>query len=127
MTRDGWPPAGHDRQRELFEGPPREPGKTLPEQIEGDHAYRDEPDPRAPRCDDCGDREASVRFDGGDYCPECVDVVRLLARAGERLRDAADAAAAQGVPIAADAGREATTVAGLVETAVNHGGDESDD
>lgn len=27
---------------------PGEPGKTLPEQIEGDHAYRDEPPEHAP-------------------------------------------------------------------------------
>lgn len=40
-----WPPAGHDRQRELFE----DPGKTLPEQIEGDHAYRDDPPQPAPQ------------------------------------------------------------------------------
>jgi len=28
---------------------PRHPGKTLQEQIEGDHAYRDEPPKHAPR------------------------------------------------------------------------------
>lgn len=43
-----WPPSGHDRQRELFGEDAPVPdhiqeGKTLPQQIEGDHAYRDDP------------------------------------------------------------------------------------
>jgi hypothetical protein len=65
-----WPPAGHDRERELFEGPPEEPpgepGKTLPEQVEGDHAYRDE----RPIPDDYEPRECPACKEPGEDLPE---------------------------------------------------------
>jgi len=41
--------AERERRRMVPDPEPCEPGKTLPEQIEGDHAYRDEPPAHEPR------------------------------------------------------------------------------
>jgi len=114
----------------MRDDPDPERAESVGERVDARH-YGDPEGERpagvAPLCEGCGEREASVWVGGRDLCAECVDVDRLLARAGERLREAADAASEQGVPVAADAALEATMVAGLVETVVNHDGDESDD
>jgi len=78
-----WPPAGHDRQRELFSGPPREPGKTLHQQVEGDHAYRDEPPEHAPPrpVTTYTIREST----GNTYQTTDADVAETYSRAGLRV------------------------------------------